>query len=390
MHRYLERASSTSESEREVRRRVRNRRREAIQRMQPIEVLNKLKNSRARHNYAYACEYTETHAIDESQGGLVGGALDYVVENGAAAWAFAPEEENRGVQVTGGTEIEFAQAVEQTLLANLQFPNEQRVYYFEVRLDSVPEGTDVAVGVAMRAYPPLRMAGWAPNSVAYHSVDGRTYFSHPLDACRRCPRARTSDTVGIGWRPCSGKLFVALNGAIVCHLRTPWAQCRLFPAVSADGPCRLSVNAGARAFVLAHANMRYWGLGPAEGAKPPPPAYAQHVADSVFLDESSRRLEEEQSYVDLGDAADAALPSYEPPGTARRLKREGSVDADVESLAQSSLAGLRILAPETEAEAETEQEPPLLPPASSAASSGDEDPCGGGDAGAPCASLGRS
>ncbi|KAJ1997706.1 calpain 7, partial [Coemansia thaxteri] len=125
----------------------------------------------------------------------------------------------------------------------------------------------------MKSYPPLRLAGWARNSIAYHSGDGCVYYSHPLDKCRQAKRTCTSDTVGVGWRPRSGKAFFAINGAIICHIRTPWARKRLYPAVSADGPCTLSVNMGTRAFVLSHANMRYWAVAPPEGTRLPPPLY---------------------------------------------------------------------------------------------------------------------
>ncbi|KAJ2719344.1 cysteine protease, partial [Coemansia sp. Cherry 401B] len=195
---------------------------------------------------------------------------------------FVPSDENAGVVVRNCTEIEFTGG-EQSLVANLQFPNEQRVYYYEVRLDSLPEGTNVAVGVAMRGYPPLRMAGWASNSVGYHTADGTAYYAHPLHACRKAlGAASTSDTIGVGWRPYSGKMFFAINGAIVCHIRTPWAHKRMYPVVSADGPCSLNVNVGARAFVLSHGNMRHWGLASTEGSRPPPPMY-QNVHDTVLL-----------------------------------------------------------------------------------------------------------
>ncbi|KAJ2832070.1 Protein ssh4, partial [Coemansia furcata] len=165
------------------------------------------------------------------------------------------------------------------------FPNEQRVYYYEVRLTRLSPGTNVAVGVAMRSYPPLRLAGWARNSVGFHTSDGCVYQSHPLDICRKTKPAHTSDTLGVGWRPRSGKAFFAINGVIVGHARTPWAQKRLYPIVSADGPCSLSVNMGTRAFVLSHANMRYWAVAPPEGQRPPPPQY-HRASESLLLEAS--------------------------------------------------------------------------------------------------------
>ncbi|KAJ2020176.1 Protein ssh4 [Coemansia sp. RSA 455] len=242
--------------------------------------LDKLEGMAAQRNYAYACQYAEAHPIDDSTGLLSSSDLELIAEHGANAWQFVADEDNVGVSVRDGTEVEFAGG-EQSLVANLQFPNEQRVYYYEVRLTRLAPGTNVAVGVAMRSYPPLRLAGWARNSVGYHTCDGCVYHSHPLDICRKARPAQTSDTLGVGWRPRSGKAFFAINGVIVGHVRTPWAQKRLYPIVSADGPCSLSVNMGTRAFVLSHANMRYWAVAPPEGQRPPPPLY--HCASESLL-----------------------------------------------------------------------------------------------------------
>ncbi|KAJ1961695.1 cysteine protease [Dipsacomyces acuminosporus] len=252
-----------------------------IQEMSSDKVLSKLKGSRAEQNYMYACEYLEAHGPDESEGRLSDQDLEYVIEHGASAWEFKPEPENTGITVRNRTEVEFSGG-EQALVANLQFPNEQRVYYFEVRLDELHGGTNVAVGVAMKGYPSLRMAGWAKNSVAYHTIDGCTYYAHPLDVYHRSMTAHTSDTLGVGWRPNSGKMFFAINGAIICHVRTPWAHKRMYPIISADGPCSVSANFGARAFILSHANMRYWGLASSEGMRLPPPMY-QTVSETLLL-----------------------------------------------------------------------------------------------------------
>ncbi|KAJ1736708.1 Protein ssh4 [Coemansia sp. Benny D160-2] len=254
------------------------------------ETLARLDGTRAKQNYVYACEYTAVHFIDESEGGLHATDTEFVVEHGASAWEFVPAHENAGAAVHNRTEVEFAGG-EHSLIANMQIPNAQRVYYYEVRLDSLPEGTGVALGVAMRSYPPLRMAGWARNSVAFHTADGCVYHNHPLDVSQKIESSlRTSDTLGVGWRPNSGKMFFTINGVIVCHLRTPWAHKRMYPIVSADGPCRLNVNFGARAFVLAHANMRHWALAPPEGARPPPPLY-QNVSETVLLAAHSDSLD---------------------------------------------------------------------------------------------------
>ncbi|KAJ1664357.1 Protein ssh4 [Coemansia sp. RSA 1813] len=263
---------------------------EEVQQLSLDETLARLEGTRAMQNHVYAGEYAATHFIDESEGGLHAADTEFVVEHGANAWEFGPAYENTDVAVHNRTEIEFSGG-EHSLIANIQMPNEQRVYYYEVRLDRLPEGTNVALGVAMRDYPPLRMAGWARNSIALHTLDGCVYYCHPLDVCRRVETSlRTSDTLGVGWRPNSGKTFFTVNGAIVCHIRTPWAHKRMYPVVSADGPCCLNVNVGARAFVLAHANMRHWGLAPPEGARLPPPMY-QNVSETVLLAAHSDSLE---------------------------------------------------------------------------------------------------
>ncbi|KAJ2741166.1 Protein ssh4 [Coemansia sp. BCRC 34301] len=243
-------------------------------------VLSKLEGMAAQRNYAYACQYTKTHPIDEGKARLSSSELELISEQGAGAWQLVTSEANDGVNVRDGTEIEFSGG-EQSLVANMQFPNEQRVYYYEIRLTHLEPGTNVAVGIAMKSYPPLRLAGWARNSVGYHTCDGCVYNSSPLNVCCETQLARSSDTLGVGWRPRSGKAFFAINGVIIGHTRTPWAQKKLYPIVSADGPCRLSVNMGTRAFVLAHANMRYWAVAPPEGQRLPPPLY--HCASESLL-----------------------------------------------------------------------------------------------------------
>ncbi|KAJ2556937.1 cysteine protease [Coemansia sp. RSA 1933] len=277
---------------------------EEVQQLSLDETLARLNGTRAMRNHVYAGEYAATHFIDESEGGLNGADTEAVIEHGANAWEFVPAQANGGVDVHNRTEIDFGDG-EHSLVANMQMPNEQRVYYFEVRLDRLPRDTNVALGVAMRDYPPLRMAGWAPNSIALHTLDGCIYHCHPLDVCKQVDMSpHTSDTLGVGWRPNSGKVFFTVNGAIVCHLRTAWAHKRMYPIVSADGPCSLNVNVGARAFVLAHANMRHWGLAPPEGARPPPPLY-QNVSETVLLAAHSHSLDGSVH------SASALPPSYE-------------------------------------------------------------------------------
>ncbi|KAJ2242239.1 Protein ssh4, partial [Coemansia sp. RSA 475] len=120
------------------RRRHRNREEDALNaksrediELLPLEkVMDRLKDSRAWNHYIYARQYTEAHPMDESEGRLSNHDLEYVIENGANAWEFEPSADNTGVVVRNCTEIEFTGG-EQSLMANLQFPNEQRVYYYE-------------------------------------------------------------------------------------------------------------------------------------------------------------------------------------------------------------------------------------------------------------------
>lgn len=286
---FLGRASGRNASRRRRRRRrrcesnaTRERKQAKIQTLTVDKALSQLAGTRASQQYAYACEYVASHGVDERSSRFTDQELEAITEYGALAWEFEPGLENHGIDVCNGSDISFT-AGEQSLLTALHFPSDQRVCYFEIRLDQLPPGTNVAVGVAMKSYPPLRMAGWARNSVAYHSLDGSVYYSHPLDTCGQAGSAKESDTLGVGWRPRSGKIFFAINGAIICHARTPWAQRKVYPVVSADGPCRISINAGMRAFVLAQANMRGWELGSPEGERAPPPAY-HNPSDTVLLD----------------------------------------------------------------------------------------------------------
>ncbi|KAJ2880593.1 hypothetical protein IWW38_005924, partial [Coemansia aciculifera] len=103
---------------------------DSIHNMSLETALDKLEGKAAQRNYAYACQYAERHQIDEGKARLRSRELELIAEHGASAWQFEVSDANDGVSVHDGTEIEFAGG-EQLLVANLQFPNEQHVYYYE-------------------------------------------------------------------------------------------------------------------------------------------------------------------------------------------------------------------------------------------------------------------
>ncbi|KAJ1912566.1 Protein ssh4 [Mycoemilia scoparia] len=304
----------------------------------------------------YIEKYRRDHPIDTSEGILNSEEIDYVLENGVDAWKLqvdSPEIIDK-VEVMDGLDVTFKdtafpssiissagasgndssstsnnnnsnnknEVYGVSILSNIQFPNEQLVYYYEVKIEefnnqgSMSETsstttttttsqeehvadikkatttTNIAIGVAMKPFVPLRMAGWVNYSAAFHTESGKVYGGsrHKIlaTAMTKSPPTNSAahnhsspggvivmpnDVIGIGWRPRSGKMFVTRNGEIIAKLKTPWARKRLYPVISTNGPAKISANFGSRGFVMANANIQCWGLAPPEGMGPPPPMY---------------------------------------------------------------------------------------------------------------------
>ncbi|KAJ1923306.1 Protein ssh4 [Tieghemiomyces parasiticus] len=231
----------------------------------------------------------------------------YIEEYGVKAWEFMPPVHPAAVglelaptgladrvRIQTRTEIEFltpstttaakAPGRHQECLVhtNLPLPSDAPVYYFEVKLMTKPADTNVAIGLVTKPYPSWRLCGWNAHSVGFHTDSGSLFQNSAFKSVLCGERCYTGDVIGCGYQPQQGTVFFTRNGYRLPTYLTN--VCRtFFPAVSANGPCQLSVNFGQAGFVFIEANVKKWGLGPLEGTLLPPPKYADALNSTTLL-----------------------------------------------------------------------------------------------------------
>ncbi|KAF9180268.1 Rsp5p-dependent ubiquitination, sorting of cargo proteins at the multivesicular body [Haplosporangium sp. Z 767] len=216
-----------------------------------------------------------------------------IQEKGVSAWEFEESSyDNHRVQVHDRTELLFPRMVNQdqqqleaSVQTNLPMPKQQEVYYWEVKMFEKHPDTVVAVGVSTKPYPHSRMPGWNRHSVAYFSLAGQKFYNSPFSGIPYGPIYYEGDVIGCGYRPRTGTIFFTRNGK---RLEDAYTGLRfnLFPTVGASGPCALHVNFGQSGFVFVEANVKKWGLAPANGSLAPPPAYGSERG-SILLEAGS-------------------------------------------------------------------------------------------------------
>ncbi|KIY72815.1 SPRY-domain-containing protein [Cylindrobasidium torrendii FP15055 ss-10] len=208
-----------------------------------------------------------------------------IQEKGVSAWSFEPDVETiNSLLVHARTEVTFLPdpASASCVQSNLPLPKLNEVYYWEVKMFDLPEGTNVAVGLATKPYPPFRMPGLSRYSVAYQS-NGDKCHNWPFAATSFGPSLKDGDILGIGYRPRTGTVFFTRNGRKLDDAYTGLNRWNLFPTIGADGPCSVHVNLGQGGFVFVEANVKKWGLAPSIGTLAPPPAYGSERG-SILLD----------------------------------------------------------------------------------------------------------
>ncbi|KAG0221188.1 concanavalin A-like lectin/glucanase domain-containing protein [Mortierella sp. GBAus27b] len=212
-----------------------------------------------------------------------------IQEKGVSAWEFEATYDNHRVQVHDRTEISFPpmNQLESSIQTNLPMPKQQEVYYWEVKMFEKSPDTVISVGVSTKPYPNTRLPGWTRHSVAYFSKDGKKYCNSPFNGHFYGPPYYEGDVIGCGYRPRTGTIFFTRNGR---RLEDAYTGIRfnLFPTVGATGPCILHVNLGQSGFVFVEANVKKWGLAPANGSLVPPPAYGSERG-SILLEAGSTK-----------------------------------------------------------------------------------------------------
>lgn len=208
-----------------------------------------------------------------------------IQEKGVSAWCFDPAyEANPSVMVSARTEMLFlpdgpdmapSEGGSCSVQSNLPLPKVNDVYYWEAKIFSKPENTEVAIGLATKPYPSFRAPGLCKHSVGYFSQDGFKCHNYPFAAQSYGPPFLQGDVIGVGFRPRTGTVFFTRNGRRLDDAFTGLQNRNLFPTVAANGSAEIHVNFGQAGFVLIEANVRRWGLAPMVGTLAPPPAYGQ-------------------------------------------------------------------------------------------------------------------
>lgn len=208
-----------------------------------------------------------------------------IQEKGVSAWSFEPDYESTpSLLVHARTELTFLPdpTSASSVQSNLPLPKLNEVYYWEVKMFDLPEGTNVAVGLSTKPYPSFRLPGWSRFSIAYHA-NGDKSHNYPFTSTSFGPSLKEGDVLGVGYRPRSGTVFYTRNGRRLDDAFVGLGRWNLFPTVGADGPCSVHVNLGQSGFVFIEANVKKWGLAPSVGTLAPPPAYGSERG-SILLE----------------------------------------------------------------------------------------------------------
>ncbi|KAI7876682.1 SPRY-domain-containing protein [Lichtheimia hyalospora FSU 10163] len=234
----------------------------------------------ARISYEQAKVFQQRYPPNSIPTDITLSQLVSIQEKGVSAFEFELNMESNGF-VSARTELQFLGG-ESCFQTNLPLPRHQDVYYWEAKIFEKPATTTVAIGVATKPYPHFRLPGWNQHSIAYFSTTGCKYFSNPFHDKPYGPPLQQGDVLGVGYRHRSGTIFFTRNGRRLddACMGLRW---NLFPTIGANGPCQIHVNFGQLGFVFVEANIKKWGLAPAQGTLAPPPAYGLE-ADSLLLE----------------------------------------------------------------------------------------------------------
>lgn len=99
----------------------------------------------------------------------------------------------------------------------------------------------------------------------------------------------------MGYRPRTGAIFFTRNGKKLEDVAHGLKSQNLFPAVGANGPCRVHVNFGQSGFVFIEANVKKWGLAPMTGSLAPPPPYGSEQG-SILLEAGREGIQSSQGH----------------------------------------------------------------------------------------------
>eukprot|EP00123_Amoebidium_parasiticum_P012859 comp21620_c0_seq1/m.30324 comp21620_c0_seq1/g.30324 ORF comp21620_c0_seq1/g.30324 comp21620_c0_seq1/m.30324 type:complete len:428 (-) comp21620_c0_seq1:732-2015(-) len=125
--------------------------------------------------------------------------------------------------------------------------------YFEVHIEKIAEGVVAGVGYASKPYPPFRLPGLEPHSVAIHTDKGEIRASRSANGKERmigaARRLVEGDVIGCGYTvssstPGQAHAFFTLNGIRLPHTTRPEHPLgtETYACVGANGSCVLTYN----------------------------------------------------------------------------------------------------------------------------------------------------
>ncbi|CAO1638152.1 unnamed protein product [Parajaminaea phylloscopi] len=244
-----------------------------------------MQDDATRRGYARAKDWVLSHAPGSDASEITISQFLSIQEKGVSAWSFEPDyEANSSCYVEARTEITFVadgegMAAQEgggcSVQSNLPLPKINEVYYWEAKMFTKPESTNISLGLATKPYPSFRMPGWSKYSVGYFSQDGFKSHNYPFAAQSYGPAYLQGDVIGVGYRPRTGTVFFTRNGKKLEDAFVGLNRYNLFPTVGSDGPAEVHINLGQAGFVFIEANVKKWGLAPMVGTLAPPPAYGQ-------------------------------------------------------------------------------------------------------------------
>ncbi|KAI8867383.1 Nrap-domain-containing protein [Ramicandelaber brevisporus] len=244
----------------------------------PVSLPEQFEDDREREMHERALAFERAHPFGSVATSITDEQAAHIADYGVAAWEMAVDPAQSSlVSVAERTEITFrnidADSDPVTVQSNLPIPRNNPVYYFEVKLSSLPRGTTVSVGVSTKPYPLWRMCGWNKHSIGFFTDNGHVYQDNPFKAMPVGERCFEGDILGVGFQPHLGTLFFTRNGRRFRTVITG-VHYDLFPTVSVvGGPARVEVNVGQVGFVFIEANVKKWRFAELEGTLSPPPAY---------------------------------------------------------------------------------------------------------------------
>lgn len=243
-------------------------------------------DDRSRQSYLMAKRWIERTPPDSADTDISLSQYLTIQEKAVAAWEFTFDIlQQPFVLVQDRTELWFRGSDDiGCVQTNLPLPKQKEVYYWEVKIYDLDEDTRLSVGLTTKPYPVFRLPGMHQYSVAYDSTAHRR-LNQPFKATAYGRKWQRGDVIGVGYRSRLGTVFFTHNGKKLDDV-VHFSRLNVFPTVGATGPAHVYVNFGQDGFVFIQANVKGWGLAPAQGSLAPPPAYGdQH--DSLLL-ESTR------------------------------------------------------------------------------------------------------